>query len=259
MISTNKFRFLDISNFITVGHSYQSYLKAFDVPDSKRCFPYEWFDSAEKLKESSLHSAFFSDTHRKQHFRWTIQRMPVCLETWKRANVLRFSDLLQQQKDVTGFLHAINKQRDFFRARGMTFLEDALSPSGLSPELLFQLKNQDTRFFVLFNNKHADLHTRSKQNIVGGPSIVWNRLAVKNGEKKIAHMITPMPKQLKQTWGMMRPRCIDIAWGKTGYFHRRWTECNFRLEKRLSSKPSCAGLVKLCKRFRAYFHSARMQ
>ena len=35
MISTNKFRFLDISNFIAVGHSYEYYLKAFDVPDSK--------------------------------------------------------------------------------------------------------------------------------------------------------------------------------------------------------------------------------
>ena len=63
----------------------------------------------------------FFDTHRKQHFRWTIQRMPVSLEKWKHANVSRFSDLLQQQKDVTGFLHAINKQRDFFRARCMTF------------------------------------------------------------------------------------------------------------------------------------------
>ena len=31
MISTNKFRFWDISNFIAVGHSYESYLKAFHV------------------------------------------------------------------------------------------------------------------------------------------------------------------------------------------------------------------------------------
>ena len=77
MISTNKFRFLAISNFIAVGHSYESYLKAFDVPDSKGCFPYEWFNSAEKLKEFPLpsHSAFFVlyfsflDTLRKKHFR----------------------------------------------------------------------------------------------------------------------------------------------------------------------------------------------
>ena len=34
-------------------------------------------------------------------------------------------------------------------------------------------------------------------------------------KQKFAHMITLMPKHLKQTWGMMLPRCIYIAWGKT--------------------------------------------
>ena len=69
------------------------------------------------------------------------------------GNVKTFQDFLiyYNLKDVTGFLHAINKQRDFFRARGMPFLEDALSLTGLSLELLFQLKDQDTRFlFFVF-------------------------------------------------------------------------------------------------------------
>ena len=106
MIPTSKFRFLDISNFTAVGHSYESYLKAFDVPDSKGCFPYKWFDSAEKLKEFPLpsHSAvffffffflFFSTLTGKK-IRCTVQRMPVCLQTLKHAHVSRFSDLLQQ-------------------------------------------------------------------------------------------------------------------------------------------------------------------
>ena len=34
-------------------------------------------------------------------------------------------------------------------------------------------------------------------------------------KQKFAHMITLMPKQLKQTWDMMFPRCIYIALGKT--------------------------------------------
>ena len=149
MISTNKFRFLDISNFIAVGHSYEYYLKAFDVPDSKGCFPYEWFESAEKLKESSLppHSAFFPTLTRNNI---SDEQYGECLSVWKRENMQTFQDFLiyyNNKKDVTGFLHAINKQRDFFRARGMPFLEDALSLTGLSLELLFQLKDQDTSFF----------------------------------------------------------------------------------------------------------------
>ena len=63
-----------------------------------------------------------------------------------------FQDFLiyYNKKQVTGFLHAINKQRDFFRARGMMFLEDALSLPGLSLELLFQFKDRDTSFVFCF-------------------------------------------------------------------------------------------------------------
>ena len=186
--------------------------------------------------------------------------MPLCLETRKHANVSRFSDLLQQKRcdwiSSRGY-----QQRDLFRARGMTFLEDALSLPGLSFELLFQFKDQDTRFFVLFNNKHADLHTRIKQNIVGGPSIVWNRLAVKN-ETKIRPHDYPDAKAVKTNLGYDASSLCLYCIGQDipiGYFHRRQAECNFRLEKKLSLKPSSVGLVKLCKRFRAYFRSARRQ
>ena len=47
LLATSKFRVLDISNFIAAGHSYESYLRAYEVEESKGCFPYEWFDSAE--------------------------------------------------------------------------------------------------------------------------------------------------------------------------------------------------------------------
>ena len=109
MIFTSKFRFLDISNFTAVGHTYESYLKAFDVPDSKGCFPYEWFDSAEKLKESSLppHSAFFF-----RHSQETTFSMNNTENACLSANVKTFQDFLiyYNKRDVTGFLHAISKE-----------------------------------------------------------------------------------------------------------------------------------------------------
>ena len=103
MIFTNKFRFLDISNFIAVGHSYESYLKAFDVPDSKGCFPYEWFESAKKLKEFSLppHFSFF-------FFFWTLtgnnisdEQYIECLSVWKRENMQTFQDFLSYYNNKT--------------------------------------------------------------------------------------------------------------------------------------------------------------
>ena len=137
MISTNKFRFLAISNFIAVGHSYESYLKAFDVPDSKGCFPYEWFESAEKLKESSLppHSAFFPTLTRNNI---SDEQYGECLSVWKRENMQTFQDfLIYYNNKRCDWISSRYQQRDFFRARGMMFLEDAMSLPGLSLELMF--------------------------------------------------------------------------------------------------------------------------
>ena len=86
--------------------------------------------------------------------------------------------------------------------------------------------------FVLFNNKHADLHTRIKQNIVGGPSIVWNRLVVKN-ETQIRPHDYPDAKAVKTNLGYDASSLYLYSMGQdmpTAYFHRRRAEFNFRLE-----------------------------
>ena len=139
--------------------------------------------------------------------------MPLCLETRKHANVSRFSDLLQQKRcdwiSSRGY-----QQRDLFRARGMTFLEDALSLPGLSLELLFQLKDQDTSF-LFCSITNTQTYTLGSNKILWVARPLFGTDWPSKTKQKFAHMITLMPKQLKQTWGMTLPRCIDIAWGKT--------------------------------------------
>ena len=55
-LSDKKFRFLDtcISNFLAPGCSYSKFLKAFQIPESKFYFPYEWFDDKAKLNWTHL-------------------------------------------------------------------------------------------------------------------------------------------------------------------------------------------------------------
>ena len=53
-ISTPHLKFLDISNFLAPGCSYTQFLKAYGSDISKGVFPYEWFDSHEKLSYPSL-------------------------------------------------------------------------------------------------------------------------------------------------------------------------------------------------------------
>ena len=53
-ISTPHLKFLDISKFLAPGCSYSQFLKAYGSELNKGVFPYEWFDSYEKLSFPSL-------------------------------------------------------------------------------------------------------------------------------------------------------------------------------------------------------------
>ena len=59
---TEHLRFLDVTNFLAPGFSYDKFLKAYECPQTKGFFPYEWMDSLEKLQHPVLspHEAFFS-------------------------------------------------------------------------------------------------------------------------------------------------------------------------------------------------------
>ena len=48
-ILTNNFRFLDIINYLGPGTSYEKWVKAYECETVKSWFPYEWFDTPEKL------------------------------------------------------------------------------------------------------------------------------------------------------------------------------------------------------------------
>ena len=46
---TDGFRFLDIINYLGPGTSYEKWVRAYKCTAEKSWFPYEWFDSPEKL------------------------------------------------------------------------------------------------------------------------------------------------------------------------------------------------------------------
>ena len=102
--------------FIASGHSYESYLRAYEVEESKGCFPYEWFDSAKKLEHTTLppHKAFYS-TLKAQNI--NAEKYQECLAVWKKEHMNTFRDFLvyYNNKDVIGFLQALKKQTAFFQ------------------------------------------------------------------------------------------------------------------------------------------------
>ena len=54
VIATQKFKFLDITNYLAAGTSLAQFYKSFNVSTPKAIFPYQWFSSLEKLNETSL-------------------------------------------------------------------------------------------------------------------------------------------------------------------------------------------------------------
>ena len=61
-LSNDFLKFIDISNYLAPGYSYSQFLKAYGCLDEKGYFPYEWFDSYDKLNYNSLPSqdSFYS-------------------------------------------------------------------------------------------------------------------------------------------------------------------------------------------------------
>ena len=61
-IATDSFLFLDITNYLVAGVSYDAFLKAYDAPTQKSYFCYEYFDSLSKLTSVVFprYSDFFS-------------------------------------------------------------------------------------------------------------------------------------------------------------------------------------------------------
>ena len=59
---TRGFRFLDIINYLGPGTSYEKWVKAYECKTVKSWFPYEWFDTPEKLDFPELpkHEKWYS-------------------------------------------------------------------------------------------------------------------------------------------------------------------------------------------------------
>ena len=53
-IITPEFKFLDVINYLGPGTSYDKWIKAYGCKQTKSWFPYEWFDSPDKLAYQGL-------------------------------------------------------------------------------------------------------------------------------------------------------------------------------------------------------------
>ena len=181
-IATPKLKFLDITSYMAPGCSYSQYLAAYDVPEQKGYFPYEYLNSLDKLDATALppYEAFYStlkscnvlddgldeEAGRRKHAE--LQAL------WTKAGMKTFKDYLVHYNslDTSLFLIALERHAQFFKDEGIDIFKSSISLPGVALQIFF--KDAQAKFH-LFGEKHAALHRMITDNIVGGPSLIIHR------------------------------------------------------------------------------------
>ena len=225
-LSTDQLKFVDICNYLAPGVSYDKYLKAYGCELQKGHFPYEYMDDLQKLEDRVLppQSAFFS---RLKNEGISNDDYARCQAVWRDNGMETLREYLiwYNNRDVTPFLDAIAKQFAFYRDRDIDMFKDGISVPGLSLLHLFNDLPNDTNF-VTFNNTNKDAHKLVKDNIVGGPAIIFHRYHEKGitkirGGEELCRKIEGYDANALYLWAIMQ----DMP---TGWYTRRREENGFR-------------------------------
>ena len=200
---------LDIMNFLGGATSLDSFLKAYKTKETKGFSPYEWFDCPEKMNYKELPScdSFFSILRNNDPFekdyndfqnlvnnRLTTEqavaksRMDRILPTgaenysylqsvWVSEGMKFLKDFFMwyNNKDVVPTLEAMPKMIDFHHQKEIDMLK--LGCPLLNMANICLHKSTDSKFY-LFTESDKDLLEKIREDMVGGPSIVFTRKTV---------------------------------------------------------------------------------
>ena len=223
---TDKLKFVDICNYLAPGVSYAKYLTAYGCELGKGHFPYEYMDDLQKLEDRVLppQPAFFSQLKNEGISDADYAR---CQAVWHDNQMKTMRDFLvwYNNRDVIPFLQAIDKQFAFYQQHNIDMFKDGISVPGLSLLHLFNDLPNDT-YFTVFNRTNSDLHKLVKDNMVGGPAIIFHRYHEKDvtkirGGGETCRSIVGYDANALYLWALMQ----DMP---TGWYTRRREENKFR-------------------------------
>jgi hypothetical protein len=188
-ISNGDFKFLDVTHFLSPGTTYAQFLKAFGVSQRKGFFPYEYFRKSDQLQETKLPpmgEAWFSSLKGRDilhdgentvasNYRWL-------QEVWQNHNMRSLKDFLiwYNNLDVGPFVEALIHLTEFYFKRNIDIFKDTVSVPGIARKMLYQAAKNKNVSFSLIDKDDSSLYYLIMNNIVGGPSIIFNRFHKKN-------------------------------------------------------------------------------
>ena len=200
---------LDIMNFLGGATSLDWFLKANKTAETKGLFPYEWIDCPQKMNNSELlpYDAFFSKLRNVNPLekdysdyqkllssglkteealsKMKLSKPPFSgeenyqylLDIRNHENMCTFKDFLRRynNKDVVPTLEAMQKMLAFYHNKGNDMLKLGCTLPNLAKICLH--KSTSAKFYP-FTETDKDLLQKIREDMVGGPSIVFTRKAV---------------------------------------------------------------------------------
>jgi len=167
-------RFLDIINYLGPGTSYDKWVKAYGCKLVKSWFPFEWFDSPEKLDFPGLpeYEAWYSKL--RGGYVLTRDEWEECKRVFKEKGMRVFADWLHYYNnlDVAPGLEMLEKMKSFYTEKGIDILKDAVSIPGVS--LHYLLRGAIERGADLYS-PGKEAYEMLKGPVVRGPSLVLTR------------------------------------------------------------------------------------
>ena len=145
VIKTQQFLFLDQMYYCSPGTSLSSFIKAYDIDESKGYFPYEWFDSYHKLDykvQDLTMDDFYSSLRNSTLARNEFDKlMTYCREN----NIILIRNLLEwyNNLDVRPMLEACLKQKQFYYQFELDMYKDGFSLPSLSKTILYKFSIKD--------------------------------------------------------------------------------------------------------------------
>ena len=241
LISTKSWRLLDITNYLSPT-SYSGYLKAFKIKEEKGYFCYEYLKRFDQLYETSLppYEAFYSTLNNKNSLDGAGteedgRRMWQSLQQmWQDKGMTSLMQFLEwyNNLDVTSFVEAVKVQKSMFWDHfKIDIFKDAISLPGCS--LKYAMSTTDAKF-ALYGKKYKWLHSELRDNIVGGPSIVFSRHHEKDVTKIRPQTLGDHAKTCQSVVGVDANALYLWAWAQDfpcGDFEVRMGP-DFKLEKR---------------------------
>jgi hypothetical protein len=158
-VQTEKFRFLDMMNYLTPGTSYAKYLQTFEASSQKGFFPYDYINNLDKLSETSLppHDAFENYLTKKNISK---EEYEYCQQVWDQEKMSTMRDFLKwyNNLDVLPFLEAIEKQVSIYRKKEIDMFKDAVSIPGIAVEWMFHVLDSERFNIPLINRQNKNLY-----------------------------------------------------------------------------------------------------